>query len=350
MQSLPIYLYDNTLDVILDLDPDTLGVNEIMYQRELKIQKGIKNKIRIQFKNSDQKRLPISNTNTYVFNMFDTADQRLVLQKELVILDDTVVLYQNVDQSAAGNILTFADTSSISVGQTVFGFGIPVNTVIDNISGNTVTLNNSTTVAVTSSTSLTFNSLSNRGVGQLTFTESDTLDLEKSAYQFSITYQDPADGTYLPTYTNTYYGIPGTVYLNEDIFPTLQPSQEIISFLKSYNQATYLWEHKSGNIYAYPEYNSNTALHTMALYMGANGPFIGTVYIQGTLSNQPDSFGKYATIATLNYNGFTGIDYVNFNGVFTYVRIMYVPAIGPASSNNDDPSYYGSFDKVLYRS
>jgi hypothetical protein len=78
--------------------------------------------------------------------------------------------------------------------------------------------------------------------------------------------------------------------------------------------------------------------------------FKGTVYVQGTLSNTPASSGKYSTIETRTYNGFTGIDYVNFNGVYTHVRFMYVPATAPAESNNDNPAFYGSFDKVLYRS
>jgi hypothetical protein len=68
MQILPVYLYPNTLDVILDLDPTVQGVNQVMYQRDLKIQKGIKNQVRIQFKNSDQKRIPISDTTNFVFN------------------------------------------------------------------------------------------------------------------------------------------------------------------------------------------------------------------------------------------------------------------------------------------
>ena len=41
---LPVYLYPNISTVILDLDPDVLGVNRVMYQHDLKIQKGIKNK------------------------------------------------------------------------------------------------------------------------------------------------------------------------------------------------------------------------------------------------------------------------------------------------------------------
>jgi hypothetical protein len=280
MQNLPIYLYPNTLDVILDLDETVKGVNQVMYQRDLKIQKGIKNEIRIQFKNSDQKRIPINNSRIFVFTMFDAATQRLVLQKTLTILDN----------------------------------------------------------------GSTFNT---RGLGLLSIVESDTIDLDKSAYTYSVTYIDPTDKTSLPAYTNTYYGIAGTVYLNNDVYPVLQPSQEIVSFLKNYNAATQLYEHKSGNIYSYPEYSSNTALHTVAIYMKK---FKGVVYIQGTLDNTPANFGRYATIATREYNGFDGIDYINFNGMFTYIRIMYIPKIAPAETNNDNPAFFGSLDKVLYRS
>jgi hypothetical protein len=280
MQSLPVYLYPNTLEVILDLDSTVRGVNQTMYQRDLKIQKGIKNQVRIQFKNSDQKRIPISNTTTFVFSMFDAASQQLVLQKDLNVIDD----------------------------------------------------------GATTST---------RGLAILSLLESETVDLAKSAYKYSVTYRDPLDGTYLPAYANTYYGIPGTVHISDDVYPVLQPSQEIVSFLKSYNSHTQLYEHKSGNIYAYPEYNSNSALHTVAIYMKG---FKGTVYIQGTLYNTPGSTDRYVTISTKTYTGFTGIDYQNFNGIFSYIRIMYVPATAPAGYGNDDPSFYGSLDKVLYRS
>ena len=280
MQVLPVYLYPNNYDVILDLDPTTRGVNQVMYQHELKIQKGIKNKVRIQFKNSDQKRITVSDTGTYVFSMFDAINQRLLIQKELEVLDD--------------------------------GF-----------------------------------TTSTRGQAVLTLSESDTIDLDRSSYQFSVKYQDPADGTYLPAYSNTYYGMAGTVQLMQDVYPVLQPSQEIVSLLTSFNQGTMLYEHKSGNIYAYPEFNSNSALHTVATYMTK---FKGTVHVQGTLSNQPDSYGKYFTIDSRTYTGFSGVDYINFNGVYTYIRLLIVPATAPAETTNDNPSFFGSFDKALYRS
>lgn len=276
MQNLPIYLYSNTLDVILDLDTTVKGVNRVMYQHDLKIQKGIKNKIRIQFKNSDQKRIPISGT--YVFSMFDAIHNRVVLEKNINIIDD------------------------------------------------------GTTFAL-------------RGVGELTFTENDTLDLEVSSYRYTVKYLDE-DGTYLPAYSNTYYGVAGTINLLQDMYPTLQPSQEVTAFQESYNDSISLYQYSSGNVYAYPEYNGNTALHTVALYMTN---FKGTVYIEGTLYNTPASFNRYVRVATRNYNGFSGIDYLNFNGVFSYIRVVYQPEKGPTDPNNNNPEYYGSFDKVLYR-
>jgi hypothetical protein len=278
MQILPVYLYPNTLEVILDLDDTIKGANQVMYQRDLKIQKGIKNQVRVQFKNSDQKRITISNSGTYVFTMFDIQSQKLVTQKTLEVLD-------------TGTVTT-------------------------------------------------------RGLALLSLEESDTVDLDKSAYQYSVTYMDE-DGTYLPAYTNTYYGMAGTMYLNNDVYPVLQPSQEIVSFLRSYNASSSLYEHKSGNVDAHPEYKKNSALHTAALYMTG---FRGTVYIQATLNNTPDSFGRYATVFSKTYTGFTGVDYANFNGIFNYIRVMYVPAVKPGDSANDDPTYFGSFDKVLYRS
>jgi hypothetical protein len=78
--------------------------------------------------------------------------------------------------------------------------------------------------------------------------------------------------------------------------------------------------------------------------------FRGTVYVQATLDNTPGNFERYATVFSRTYTGFTGIDYVNFNGIFNYIRIMFVPAVKPGDSNNDDPTYFGSLDKVLYRS
>lgn len=278
MQFLPVYLYQNNISVILDLEPTTRGVNQVMYQRDLTIQKGIKNEVRIQFKNSDQKKIPVSNTQTYVFSMFDATNQRLLVQKSLEVLDD----------------------------------------------------------GVTTAT---------RGLALLTLSESDTLDLTKSSYTYSIKYGTPTTG-YVPAYSNTYYGVNGTVRISEDIYPHLQPSVEVTEFQKSFNAHSQQYEFKSGNIYASPEFNGNSALHTVAYYLKN---FKGTVQLQGTLYNDPASFDKYFTISTEHYDNFSGIDYTNFNGVFTYIRVMYIPDTAPGEMSNDNASFFGSFDKLMYR-
>jgi len=277
MQKLPIYLYQNILNVILDRDATVKGVNQVMYQRDLIIQKGIKNQVRIQFKNSDEKRISISTASTYIFSMFDAIDQRLLIEKPLNVLPETT---------------------------------------------------------------------STRGVAVLTLTESDTVDLDRTSYQYSVKMLD-SDGSYLSAYTNTYYGAAGTLRLNQDTYPVLQPSITIINLTKFFNASTMNYEHSTGNIYAQPEFNGNTALHTIAFYLTA---YRGTIILEGTLENSPGSGVNYAVISSTPYTGFSGIDYQNFNGVYSYIRVRHIPERAPAGINNDDPSYYGSVDKILYRS
>lgn len=279
MQLLSVYLYHNNLDVILDLDPSVRGVNQVMYQRDLNVQKGLKNVIRVQFKNSDQKRITIYNTQTFVFTMFDEYSQRVLIEKPLEVLDQ----------------------------------------------GTTST----------------------RGLAQLSLTESDTINLTRSSYTYSVKCLD-ADGSFTPAYSNTYYGINGTLNLLDDVYPTLQPSTEITNFLPSYNDVTNLYEFKSRAIYAYPEYNSNSALHTLAIYCTN---YRGTVLVKATLNNSASDQNFYATVATRTFSGFTGIDYINFNGVYSYIEVVYIPDLGPQDLNNQSNiEYRGTVDKVLYRS
>ena len=61
-----------------------------MYQRKLKIQKGFKDSIQIQFKNSDQKPVPLSTSTNYWFDMIDSVGRQRVLTKQLTLIDDQV--------------------------------------------------------------------------------------------------------------------------------------------------------------------------------------------------------------------------------------------------------------------
>ena len=276
---LPVYLYTNLFEVILDLDNNN-RINQIMYQRDLKLQKGIKNKIQIQFKNSDQKLLDVS-TGTYVFTLFDTINQRDLVQKDITILDDGV-------------------TKAL------------------------------------------------RGLGEVVFTEGDLSACESTYYKMGIKALD-SDGSYISTYANTYYGVGGTIEVLHDLFPTLLPSQEVKAFSSYYNADSGFqqYEYYSGNLNANPQFKSNSALHTTAVYMTR---YKGKILIEGTLENSPSTFGNYAVISTRTYSGFSGIDYFNFNGIFSKIRIRYIPEKEPISQLNNNTAYAGTVDRALYRS
>ena len=312
MLKLPVYLYPNKFVITLDLD-ENRGVNNVMYQRNLTIQKGLKNTVQIQFKNSDQKPVPVHGM-TFVFNAFG-PDNRTLLSKRLDVVDDGTTL-------------------------------------------------------------------STRGLANLTISESDTIDLETAFYTFSVTALD-ADSTYTPAYSNTYYGVNGTLEVRSDVRPVLKPSNEVESWwmFRNTDPGVLRYEFFSGNIPANAGFHSNEALHTVALYMTG---YTGTVIVQGCLDNTPSGAGSadrgyaeirdltspntgdsWAILNELTYDGFTGIDYVNFTGNWTYIQIKWVPDaqniagalqnfMDSSNPNNPTPGHEyfpsGRLDKALYRS
>ena len=66
MQKISSYLYPNRIEVIANvaLDPDTCPVEwKIVYQKPIKIYKGVDNVIELEVKNSDQKRIDLFGKN-----------------------------------------------------------------------------------------------------------------------------------------------------------------------------------------------------------------------------------------------------------------------------------------------
>lgn len=276
---LPFYLYPNIFQVIIDLDHNN-KVIQVMYQRTLKLQKGIKNRLQLQIKNSDQKFLNISSS-TFVLTVYDSTNQRNLLEKPVTILDD----------------------------------------------GNTLSL---------------------KGLATVEFTEGDMDRFDVGFYNVGLKTLD-TDGSFSPAFVNTYYGVAGILEICNDLYPVLIPSQEVTEFQMYYNAdaGAQRYEYYSGNLPAHPQFNSNQALHTVAIYMSN---YLGRVLIEGTLENSPMSFGNYATIRDVSYDQYTGIDYINFNGVFSSIRVRYIPEKNPVTQLNNDVNYAGTVNKILYRS
>lgn len=302
MQKLPVFQYANRFSVILDSD-NIRGVNNVMYQRKIIFQKGLKNKVRIEFKNSDQKPVNIS-TGTFFFRMFSTDSVMPFQPKQLEVIDD----------------------------------------------------------GITTST---------RGLAILTLSESDTLDIAPQNYSFDITSLD-ADGSYTPTYANTYYGVSGTAEIRDDVQPFLTESVSTDQFgayrdsPKDRSGVTQpqWWTFSSGSLQANPALNTNSGLQTLAFYLDG---FKGHIDIYGTLQNDPSGEGngneQYALLTSINYSTkVTGVRYLNITGNYTNLKVKYVPDAdvtgtnwyGASAGGNPTPGeqYWpnGKVDKVLFRS
>ena len=372
MQKLPIYLYSNLFSVQLDLDDDITRTHETMYQRELKLQRGLKNKVQLQFKNSDQKLVRILAASSTVGAA-----------------------------TSASNLLTVADASNIQVGMLVNNDSVTAGTYISAIDSNTLTLDNldpqydadlgqflsPITETITSGTAVTFNhnfvfsmfdaeqnrmvvqktlevidngvTTATRGLAVLSLTENDTRELHNGYYNFSVTLTDN-DGSSIPAYSNTYYNIAGVARLTSELVPVLKDSLETAAFKYFANRDVEpnRYEFYSGNLRANPEMSQAT---TIAMYFTN---YTGTVDVQATLDNAPSNFANYATLETKTYTNFTGVDYANAIGIWSDVRVKWYPDnsdlpnllnfYSPEMPGNPTPgsAYYpnGKIDKVLVRS
>lgn len=296
---LPVYLYANLFEVILDLDNNN-RINQVMYQRDLKLQKGVKNKVQLQFKNSDQKFLDVS-TSSFTFVLFDAINQRNLIEKTVTILDDgTTRALRGLGE------VVFTESDLDECESTYYKMGVKA---LDSTDG-----------SYTPAFANTY-----YGVGA-------TIEVRHDLYPTLLPSQevlkDPLEDHY--------------VY-NAD-------------------QNALRYEFYSGNFYASPAFRSGSVYprcHTAAFYLNN---FKGKIIVQGTLDNSPGEYGNAGTafadidqlILTSNT---TEVKYINWIGAFSYIRFKVIPdtpAIGqnynPSESNFASRFPNGFIDKILYRS
>ena len=301
MNKLPVYLYSNSLDVILDLDQNK-GIHKIMYQRKLKIQKGFKDTVQIQFKNSDQKPVSIAG-NDYYLDLLDNEGKQYVLS-----------------QSKKLDIVEYVGTDS---------------------------------------------SIVSKGIATVTFDPFDTVDLQAANYKFVVK-KDNGDGTYTPAYSNTYYGITGDLEVVSDGFPTGYPAQTVdmktLETGKDYDRTfgSMGFIFRTGWLRPLVRSTSTATNSTAAITLAG---FVGTITVEGTLDNSPSPAGQ-ANAQTFEITTYTTatatteIINIDCGSGYTAVRFKVKPAPGPLGTNyyptgypigsqtNKFPS--GFIDNILY--
>ena len=84
MQTVSRYLLSNMVIAYIN---GYHGRNSKVYDRQLKLYKGVSNPITFTFKNEDQKSQFVD-SRTFEFNLIDTETNRSVLTRNLTIVDD----------------------------------------------------------------------------------------------------------------------------------------------------------------------------------------------------------------------------------------------------------------------
>tara|TARA_Y100001954_G_scaffold165749_1_gene175892 strand:+ start:824 stop:1591 length:768 start_codon:yes stop_codon:yes gene_type:complete len=254
MQLVPRYLVTNRTVVVSD---DTGNITEYnkVYQRNIKIAKGIDNIIRFEIKNHDHKPVSILNTYTPYVEVFT---------------EDNILLKKYIG--------TIKETSTPSF----------------------------------------------KGQFEINVTSSDTLNLDGQYLSYTVYLRNTSQADTL-TYSDTQFGVPGTMELTSEAFPGAIDSKEIKTFVNSISSV----------VNAQPDINSNNALHTAAIYSTG---FAGTVKVQGTLDDSTTN--SWFDIATVTFSGSeTQPKPSNFNGVFNYIRFKVA----------NDTGNSGTIDKILVR-
>jgi|TARA_B110000305_G_scaffold232254_1_gene286911 hypothetical protein len=153
-----------------------------------------------------------------------------------------------------------------------------------------------------------------RGLFKVTVSDNDLLNIDQQYLSYNIHLVDNTTSVPVLTYSNTNFGMNGTIYVSESAFPGPAAATSIITFTEDNG----VWNSEATN--AQPGINGNDALHTAVVYTDS---YIGNVVVQATLENQVTGTTVWTDIATVTLVGTeTEPTPVNFNGVFSYVRFV----------------------------
>ena len=339
MQTVSRYLLNNVVIVGIT---GYHGRNPMVYDRRLKLYKGVSNPLTFTFKNEDQKAQDIQSSK-FEFTLIDPENKRSAIFKDLEVLntvqaEEAVV---NGDDSTSDSTTTITIPTGNIKGEFLVGYQIKGTSLIGPVMISKIVKNinsNETTLTVTFSSQIIPNETVDitagpKGSANLVITEGDLLTLDAKFYNYAIREIDTDDSTIRTvTFADSFYNAAGTVEVLDGAYPDFIDSEEINSFTNTLGPLTYT----SSVIDANPGINNNVALHTVAIYQKS---FEGTLRIQGTMVSIPDN-NDYFDIATITFTNLTNpVTYFNFNGVYENIRFSW----GNSSGNT------GRIDKILYR-
>jgi len=290
------YLYDNIVQVQIILDGDEAldRRDKNVFQHPVKVYKGIDNKVRIQFKNNDQKIVP----------------------------------------------LTFTEGPAIvgtPTGNVVYSAYIPTFNVIDDETGSVVftiqpTQANVANIANVSYPSVDVVGIPDSGIAVVTISSIDLQPLRKEFYNFSVKLTDPRTGEDYISYSDDNYTARGQMRIYSGHYPEHAKSIDVqIPTLTSPTITSSIVNSNAPNGSEY--------LHNAQFFFNN---FTGNITVQTTLEPSPYSGNSqisntWSNVAVFNYNAQVNTDLVQFTGLSGSTRFYIQTASGQVT-------------KILYRS
>ena len=298
MQINSIYLYPNRLDVYTsDTASWTSERFRMVYNRNLKIYRGVDNRVDLQLRNSDQKAFNATGS-TIVFNLVNEENNDLILRKDCSVDDITVGrVYVSITED---------EMLDIEPGYYTYSFHKETRSNID-----------STDYKVLSKLPLYMDSQYG-AIGNIEVIggmegkpyDTKTVDTFRKITNFDVQTQS-ASG------------------------PQLQSPRP--NFAQNYNTSGYEEFFISSHIDANPRMSTPQSLHTFQFYYNN---YEGEVILQGSLGEGATPVaGSWTNIETFNITTSNSNEFHNVIGKYNWFRIKHTP----------DTNNTGTVDKVLYR-
>jgi len=261
MQTVSRYLLTNLVTAYIN---GYHGRNSKVYDRQLKLYRGVNNPITFTFKNEDQKAQDVSTRtvdsgNYFELNIIDTESKKSVITKTLDIIDD----------------------------------------------GSTA---------------------STKGQASCTINEGDLLSLDAKFYNFSIRERKldaNGDPYRVVTYADTGYAAGGTIELLDGAYPEFVPSTVINTFTKSGSTYTSSYESAKPGI---NNNTALHTVAVYAKNFAGTLTIEGTMATEPEVTADPSN--QYFTISTNNITTSDTIKYYNFNGTLQGVRFVWTNSSG----------------------
>lgn len=175
-----------------------------------------------------------------------------------------------------------------------------------------------------------------KGLFEVNLEDVDTINIEPQFLRYSIHLEDNETGEAKITYSGSHFENRGFIDLSDGAFPEPIPTKEINTFVRvqGLEFQNVFWD--SEVVFAEPGINNENGLHTVVIYPNK---YEGKIKIQATLENQIEGSEEWADVKEIFLTGLEKEPIpVNFNGVFTYIRIR-------AMRDPED----GKIEKVLVR-